>query len=329
MWKKICFGLFFGVLLQVAWNRVERIPPAKSEQGSPINLDQIESKQVNAAQSKISSWCEEVNRSILALKWKVDPCKEIQWQVGGTSVRGRPLVFAEFGDLKADNTTLIFSTVHGDEVTPLYLGLQLAHWLKERQGQLIKTRVVIAPLVNPDSFFSHPRTRMNARGVDVNRNFATRDWPQLALAVWKKKYRSDPRRFPGDQPRSEPETQFQEELIRRTRPQKILSIHSPLNFLDYDGPSSLSLSKFPNEYTQVCDRLKKRLKAVSTGYFPGSLGNYAGRELGIPTLTLELPSADPTKADQYWKQFSQGIRTMIQFTVPNYASSQLDVGSGG
>jgi protein MpaA len=209
------------------------------------------------------------------------------------------------------------------------LGLQLVHWLKDHQTQLSKTRVVIAPLVNPDGFFKKPKSRLNARGVDVNRNFATRDWKNLALAAWKKKYKSNPRRFPGNEPRSEPETLFQEELIRRVKPQKVLSIHSPLNYLDYDGPSALSLSRFPNDYTRECDRLRKQLRATSSGYFPGSLGNYAGRELGIPTLTLELPSADPRKAETYWKKFSQGISTMIHFSVPKFASQLWTIQSGG
>jgi protein MpaA len=113
---------------------------------------------------------------------------------------------------------------------------------------------------------------------------------------------------------------FQEELIFRLRPQKILSIHSPLNHLDYDGPSPLSLSKFPTEYMQICEKLKRRLNAKSSGYFPGSLGNYAGQELGIPTLTLELPTAKPERAAAYWKEFTGGIWTMIRFAVPSFAS---------
>jgi protein MpaA len=122
---------------------------------------------------------------------------------------------------------------------------------------------------------------------------------------------------------------FQEDLIRKFKPQKILSVHSPLNFLDYDGPSILTLSKFPLDYTRECDRLRRQLKANSGGFFPGSLGNYAGYELGIPTLTLELPSTDPNKAEAYWKRFSQGIRTMIHFSMPNYAAGALEAQIGG
>lgn len=277
----------------------------------------------------LESWCKEVRTSAAILKWKIDPCSTISWKVGGHSVKGRPLVYAEFGDAKAQNTTLIFSTVHGDEITPLYLALQLSIWLKNREGELSKTKVVVAPLVNPDGFFSHPRTRVNARGVDVNRNFATQDWKNKAWLTWQKKYRSDPRRFPGKEARSEPETRFQEELIRLVRPQKILAVHSPLNFLDYDGPSTLTLSQFPKDYALQCDRLKKRLKAISAGFFPGSLGNYAGRELGIPTLTLELPSTDPAKAENYWKKFSDGIQTMIHFNFGQVASNSSKANPGG
>jgi protein MpaA len=268
-------------------------------------------------------WCSDLKAEIKRLKWDLEPCvKGVEWKVGGTSIEGRPLMYAEFGNAEASNVTLIFTMVHGDEITPAYIGLELIHWLKDHETELKDSRVVIAPLVNPDGFYRTPKTRMNSHGVDVNRNFATKDWEKGAKR-WKTAFRSDPRRFPGSAPRSEPETIFQEEMIRMTRPQKIMSIHSPLNHMDYDGPSALSLQRFPKEYVHECIRLQRQLKAKSTGYFPGSLGNYAGRELGIPTITLELPTADATKAEAYWKKFSQGIRTMIQFSMPRVALELL------
>jgi protein MpaA len=269
----------------------------------------------------IQKWCTEVQTAVGEFKWKIDPCSGVNWQVGGQSVLGRPIVYAEFGDPNAENTTLIFSMVHGDEITPLYLGLQLANLLKERQSQLINTRVVIAPLVNPDGFFALPKTRVNAHGVDVNRNFATHDWKARALMLWKTKYRSDPRRFPGKEPSSEPETLFQEEMIRKVHPQKILSVHSPLNFLDYDGPGTIDLPHFSSQYVQECVKLKKSLKAISGGFFPGSLGNYAGHR-GIPTVTAELRSSDSKKAAMYWQQEKSRIQTLIHYNVPSFASGK-------
>jgi len=266
--------------------------------------------------NNIAAWCHDVQNSINGFKWKIDACKDLDWKIGGKSVEGRALVYAEFGKADAPNVTLIFTAVHGDEITPLYLGIQVAHWVKDHEKELGNTRVIVAPLVNPDGFFHKPRQRTNANGVDVNRNFATKDWSASALRSWKIKFRSDPRRYPGIEARSEPETIFQEDLIKNIRPQKILSVHSPLNHLDYDGPSQLSLNRFSNDYVQECLKLRARMRAVTTGFFPGSLGNFAGQELGIPTLTLELPTADPRKAEDYWKKFSEGIKLMIGYSMP-------------
>jgi protein MpaA len=325
---------FFAIFLQLgSHSSVIASQSPGSPQGSvrePISLLQ---------------WCQALRSSVKELRWRLEPCEGLAWREAGRSVNGMPLVYAEFGDPNSTNTTLIFSMIHGDEVTPLYLGLKLAHWLKDwskesggaqssshpislqsltlakqagstQQEFYESIRVVIVPLVNPDSFFRKPRTRTNQNGVDVNRNFGTRDWNSQALAAWKKRFRSDPRRYPGPHPDSEPETLFQRALIEKFRPQKILSIHAPLNFMDYDGPTQLTLKRFPQDYVRECLKLRDRLKAKHGGFFPGSLGNYAGQELGIPTLTLELPSADPRKAEAYWQQFSRGMRSMIQYRVP-------------
>jgi len=79
-------------------------------------------------------------------------------------------------------------------------------------------------------------------------------------------------------------------LINRFKPQKILTIHSPLGFYDFDGPSS-NLDSFERWIETVSKETKYPLKKF--GFFPGSLGNYAGHEHNIFTLTLELPSSAP------------------------------------
>jgi protein MpaA len=290
--------------------------------GNSVSRAEVQPRENESASetAQIAVFCEEMRASIRALKWNVDPCpSDIQWKIGGYSVEGRPLIHADLGNSESPNTTLILSMVHGDEVTPLYLGLELLSWVRENSKSLGDHRLVIAPMVNPDSFFKKPRSRVNARGVDVNRNFPTRDWDARAKKAWKERFKSNPRRFPGHVPDSEPETRFQRELIARVRPLKILSVHAPLNFMDYDGPTHLSLAQFPKDYVQECLKLRKSLKATSGGFFPGSLGNYAGQELGIPTLTLELPSADPAKARIYWERFRSGIKTMIEYRMPDVA----------
>ncbi|MBS1959463.1 MAG: hypothetical protein JST80_08335 [Bdellovibrionales bacterium] len=249
-------------------------------------------------------------------KWGQDPCDAIEWVTGGKSVKGRPLIYAEFGARESDNVTLIFAMVHGDEITPLYTGFQMTQWAKKNMSKYPKAKLVVAPLVNPDGFLDFPKTRMNANGVDCNRNFATADWEKRALKEWKTKLHSAPRRFPGHKPESEPETKFQKMLVEKFKPQKIVSIHSPLNMTDYDGPDHLKLNQFSSEYVKRCEELRSKVKAKSSGFFPGSLGNYTGQELGIPTITLELPTAEYQYADKYWQMFKKGLETVVSYEVP-------------
>ena len=239
-------GHFFNILIGLVW----LLGTASSSLA-----------EVSATSETVKAWCSDAERAISQFKWKIDPCKGIDWKVGGKSVRGRPLVYAEFGDLRAENVTLIFSMVHGDEITPFYVGIQLAQWLKAHAASLGNTRVVIAPLVNPDGFYSQPRTRVNANGVDINRNFNTEDWKVRAISLWKTKYKSDPRRNPGPVARSEPETVFQEEMIGKVNPQKILSIHSPLNFLDYDGPGTITMPHLPSNYIREMRPFKEKFES--------------------------------------------------------------------
>ncbi len=264
--------------------------------------------------------CTALDQAFQKRKWGNSACSlagDISvWKIGGKSIKGRPFIYTVYGNEKATNTTLIFSMVHGDEITPLYLGFQIAAWAKENMGAHPDSRLIIAPLVNPDGFMGLPKSRTNAHGVDCNRNFATKDWSRDALKAWKKKFHSEKRRFPGNKPNSEPETLFQKMLIEKFNPNKIVSIHSPLNMIDYDGPDHLKLSDFSTEYIQKCEELRKKVKASSTGFFPGSLGNYTGQELGIPTITLELPTARAEKAVEYWNQLKKGIVTVVTYVVP-------------
>ena len=74
------------------------------------------------------------------------------------SDENRPLLYAEYGDPKAPNVTLVFALVHGDENTPLYLGLRLAHWLKENES--VPEKHARYPRADGESrwFLSSPRT---------------------------------------------------------------------------------------------------------------------------------------------------------------------------
>ena len=236
---------------------------------------------------------------------------DLPWQSYRTTQQKRPLIFASFGSPKSD-CTLFIGGVHGDELPTVHLMLKLGQFVKTNPVMFKDKYVIIAPLANPDGFFSKPPKRVNAAGIDINRNFPTKTWSTTAPREWKEKYGRNKRYYPGKKAGSERETMFQVALIKRFKPQKILSVHSPLNAYDFDGPSS-DLDSFSHWVETVSQETNHPLKRF--GFFPGSLGNYAGQERNIFTLTLELPTSDASKGNEYFRQFQPAILKFLNLPI--------------
>jgi hypothetical protein len=64
----------------------------------------------------------------------------------------------------------------------------------------------------------------------------------------------------------------------------------------------------------------KNYKVVDYSFYPGSLGNYAGNERGIPTITLELETINPNKTQEYWDRFSPGLIQAVKFPFINQSA---------
>jgi len=235
----------------------------------------------------------------------------IPWEYHRTTRNHHPLIFAQFGK-PTGNCVLFLGGVHGDELPTVYLMFKLAQYIKDHP-EIIKDKcIVIAPLVNPDGYLASLPTRVNAGGVDINRNFPTKRWHPDAHRQWLAKGKKNQRYYPGPNAGSEQETLFQVALINRFKPQKILSAHSPLNFFDYDGPSS-DLNSFEQWMEKISKEANHPLKKF--GYYPGSLGNYAGHERNIFTLTLELPASDPKLGSEYFRKFQPAFLKFINLPV--------------
>jgi murein peptide amidase A len=145
------------------------------------------------------------------------------------------------------------------------------------------------PMLNPDGLTSVPAKRVNANGVDLNRNFPTPNWARDAKVYWEQKTKKDPRRWPGKEPLSEPESKFLHNEMVSFKPNLIVSIHAPYGVLDFDGPT-------------VPPSKLGRLYLDQVGIFPGSLGNYGGVHKGMPVVTIELPSAQRIPLDSETRQ---------------------------
>jgi len=200
-----------------------------------------------------------------------------------SSSQGRPLLVRDVPPAvpgaRAPRKVLVLGGIHGDEYSAVVVAFQWIERLNGDRFQRFQWRFL--PCVNPDGLLARPSTRTNARGVDLNRNFPTPDWNTNAVAYWKDKTRKDPRRFPGRQAGSEPETHWIVEQIASYQPDAIVSLHAPLNLLDFDGP-----------YTPPSRLGYLRLAPIGT--YPGSLGGYAGLFLKLPVMTPELPTAQHT-----------------------------------
>ena len=136
---------------------------------------------------------------------------------------------------------------------------------------------------------ARPPTRVNAKGVDLNRNFPTPNWARDAKNYWEIRTRKDPRRWPGPKPLSEPESKFLYDQMDSFKPKLSVSVHAPFGLLDFDGPS-------------VPPNRLGRLYLDQVGIYPGSLGNYGGIHKGVPVVTIELGSAAKAPLDTETRQ---------------------------
>jgi murein peptide amidase A len=178
---------------------------------------------------------------------------------------------------------LILGGIHGDEYSSVTIMFKWMKILDRYHSGLFHWKV--APLVNPDGLLQKKSQRMNANGVDLNRNFPNNGNPHASLEYWKDRAYSDPRRYPGKTPASEAETQWLIDLINEFRPDAIVAVHAPFGIVDFDGP--------PQPPSHLGPLYLKLL-----GTYPGSLGNYAGLQQKIPVVTIELPYAGIMPTDQ-------------------------------
>src|SRR5699024_6278102 len=159
----------------------------------------------------------------------------------------------------------------------------------------------VVPSLNPDGLLADSPRRTNANGVDLNRNLPTIAWREESKHYWRT-VGYEERRYPGNAPASEPETQWLVDEIAAFRPDVIISVHAPYGVLDYDG-------------TYPAPRQLGSLDLHRLGVYPGSLGNYASRMLGIPVITIELEQARdmPPAAEisQMWRDLNNWLSRYV------------------
>ncbi len=189
----------------------------------------------------------------------------------GRSALGRAIRVVIRGNPKALHRILVVGCIHGDECA----GTAIAGWLEHARPEP-NTRLWIVENLNPDGYAA--RSRVNGRGVDLNRNFP---WH------WHAAGRPGDPRYPGDHPLSEPESRFAARLIERIRPQISIWFHQHLGVVDDSGGSL------------ILERRLARLVAlplVRLPRYPGSATSWQNHLYPNTSVVVELRSGTLTRA---------------------------------
>jgi len=129
----------------------------------------------------------------------------------GSSVQGRRIELRQYGDPALEGELLVFGCIHGDECAAQHLRpltpitAFCPDWVSD---------IYMVGNLNPDG--RALGTRLNGRGVDLNRNFPA-GWMPIGS-------RGDPQ-FSGPKPLSEPEARLATRIVRRLRPEVTIWFH--------------------------------------------------------------------------------------------------------
>jgi protein MpaA len=209
----------------------------------------------------------------------------------GKSVEGDDIA-SYVSKQSSDTYTYLMAGVHGDEVEGVYVLKKLLDWLSDEEG--IQTSLVVIPVLNVDGH--RHATRVNAHGVDLNRNCPSKNWKAESTEA---KY------HPGPSALSEPESLYMDKLFKKFPPHLILTFHSWKPLLNYNGDCRKVadfLSRY-NEY-EVSDDVNYPT--------PGSLGEYAPEAYNCPVLTFECPVlSDTMTLEKIWLENETGLKALM------------------
>lgn len=200
----------------------------------------------------------------------------------GSSVQGRAINAYHFG---SNGPAIVYTgAIHGSEASTKYL---MDRWISEldaNPGQIpTNKRVIVVPTINPDGLAAG--TRVNARNIDLNRNFATGDWQ-------KDIQHTNGSSFPGgggEAPMSEPETKAIASLIAQQRPELVISYHS-IGWLVISNQAGQAGAR-ASQYASMSGYQLSPGGGDEFGYqITGTADDYYREKLGVPSIIIELGS---------------------------------------
>ena len=206
----------------------------------------------------------------------------------GRSIRGRPITVLERGDPDAPISELVVGCIHGNEPAGIGIAERLESVPLPRERDLW-----VVDDANPDGVTA--RTRTNARGVDLNRNFP---WH------WRRQGHPGDLHYTGPRPLSEPESRLLARLILRVRPRVTIWFHQPYGLVDESG-GSLALER---EFAKLVGLPLRRLPR-----FPGGATDWQNARLpGTTAFVVELPPG--TLGRRADRVFATALATLLRLS---------------
>ncbi|MDG0976220.1 MAG: DUF2817 domain-containing protein [Ilumatobacter sp.] len=195
---------------------------------------------------------------------RLDPVADRgRWTQGsiGTTVQGRQIVRWDSRSRGATRHVTVVSGMHGNERITYPLAEAFLHTARPAD-----MNVTIIPSLNPDGWAAN--TRRNARGVDLNRNFP---W------LWSSSKDSS-----GPGPGSELETQAAMNLLQTERPDLVIWIHQPL---DYVAP----VADCPIQYAELWANAAGIQVRPAVSHLGGG-ESWSARTAGLRSMLVEVTS---------------------------------------
>jgi protein MpaA len=209
----------------------------------------------------------------------------------GTSVQGRPITAYQFGN--GPSMVLYIANMEGNERNSADL---LNQWLPDVDANPQKIpadrTLVIIPSINPDGYAAN--TRLNAAGIDLNRNFPANNWSeQVTEPLGNGVVTNDG----GATPLDTPESQALANYFIANKPRLTITEHSHGGIVEAnDAADSDALGA---EYAKLAGY--KPIPTKDIGNFfdyttTGAFEDWVHDKYGLAVLEVELRS--PT-ADEY------------------------------
>jgi protein MpaA len=200
----------------------------------------------------------------------------------GHSGDGRPIVARARNGVPTDSASpggeplvLVFGCIHGDECA----GMEAAKRSLELGCPPTGDGLVVVPNLNPDGLALG--SRLNGRGVDLNRNFGF-DWHPGGVP--------GDLEYPGPRPLSEPETRIARQLIRTLRPDVTIWFHQQSEPLVRAWGPSVPAAR---TYARLAG-----LPFVRLPWMNGTAPNWQNHAFpGTSSFVVELPAGGPVDVE--------------------------------